>query len=361
MVRVVLVIKNSASMLAMQAPLREQGHEVATIGSLAAYPGTRGEGAFDVLVAPLDAKDAQATEQLLQIARKARGLAVVLCIVPSNVALPAEAAELVLTVPAEDLPPATLLYRIEQACKLATARQERDRAARMRESLLARLSAAHGLAAHAHNEVRDAGGKVHRALGHVAEELGMRQEDLLERIDANIGRVEMLLAKASGYAEPVAVAAQELPLRGLLEAAVADLRAGLEDAAKLEVKVECSEGQPNWLGDRKALLSVLAELLRNAAAATKQRGRIEIAAWATDTDHGIDVSDDGPGIERERREEIWLPFQHALHGGVGIGLAMCRKIVAAHQGELVLMPSTRRGARFRIRFARKVGAAAGHG
>ncbi len=361
MVRVVLITKNSATVLAMREPLLAQAHEVVTFANLTAAAGALGAGAFDVLVAPLDARDAKETEAVLQVAQHVRGQAVVLCIVPQKLALPAESADLVLTVPAEDLPPATLLYRIEQACKLAAAQQERDRSARMRESLLARLSAAHGLATHAHNAVRDAGGKVHRALGHVAEELGMRQEDLLERIDANIGRVEMLLAKASGYAEPVLVAAQELPLRGLLDAAVAELRAGLDESAKLDVQVACGDTEPPWRGDRKALLAVLSELLRNAAAATKQRGRIDIAAWASDSDHGIDVSDDGPGIERERREEIWLPFQHALHGGVGIGLAMCRKIIAAHQGELVLMPSTRRGARFRIRFARKVGAAVGHG
>jgi signal transduction histidine kinase len=361
MVRVVLVTKNSATMLAMVEPLQRQAHTVVAGASWQFVGAATNRGAFDVLVVMLDAKDPKGTEVVLQLARAVRGTAVVLLIVPQKVVLPPEAADVVLTLAAEDLPPATLLYRIEQACKLATAQQERDRSARMRESLLARLSAAHGLATHAHNAVRDASGKVHRALGHVAEELGMRQEDLLERIDANIGRVEMLLAKASGYAEPVVVATHELPLQELLDAAVAELRAGLAESAKLDVHVACGDVQPPWHGDRTALLTVLSELLRNAAAATKQRGRIDIAAWATDTDHGIDVSDDGPGIERERREEIWLPFQHALHGGVGIGLAMCRKILAAHQGELVLMPSTRRGARFRIRFPRKVGAAAGHG
>ena len=311
MVRVVLVTKNSATVLAMLLPLRQQEHEVAAYADLAAARGALVPGAYDVLVVPLDAKDPAATEQVLALAQRDRATAVVLCLVPPAVALPEAAAELVVQVPAMDLPPAMLLYRIEQACKLASARQERDRSARVRESLMARLAAAHGLAAHAHLAVRDPAGKVHRALGHVAAELGMHKEDLLERIDANIGRVEMLLAKANGYAEPVAVGAQELPLRELLDAAVAEFRAGLEPSAKVEVHVECPGDPPIWRGDGPSLRIVLGELLRNAAAATKHRGRIEITAWSTDMDHGIDVSDDGPGIERERREEIWMPFQHA--------------------------------------------------
>ncbi len=69
----------------------------------------------------------------------------------------------------------------------------------------------------------------------------------------------------------------------------------------------------------------------------------------------ITVDDDGPGIPREERENVFRPF-HRLDtarnqdsGGSGLGLAIARDIVRSHGGEIFLRQSPVGGLRVRIR------------
>ena len=62
----------------------------------------------------------------------------------------------------------------------------------------------------------------------------------------------------------------------------------------------------------------------------------------------IDVRDNGPGIPPEHRNSVFAPFVSTKGSdGTGLGLWVCRNIIAEHGGELVLVDSER-GAHFRI-------------
>ncbi len=68
--------------------------------------------------------------------------------------------------------------------------------------------------------------------------------------------------------------------------------------------------------------------------------------------HVIEVADNGIGFDNSYREKIFQVFQR-LHGkesfpGTGIGLAICKKIVDNHQGEIIATGETGQGASFRI-------------
>jgi signal transduction histidine kinase len=57
------------------------------------------------------------------------------------------------------------------------------------------------------------------------------------------------------------------------------------------------------------------------------------------------AADDGPGVSAAVRAKLFEPFVTGKPSGVGIGLALSRKIARAHGGDLVLEPSAR-GASF---------------
>jgi two-component system osmolarity sensor histidine kinase EnvZ len=63
----------------------------------------------------------------------------------------------------------------------------------------------------------------------------------------------------------------------------------------------------------------------------------------------VTVDDDGPGIEADRRESVFRPFESGSSGGTGLGLTIARDIVRAHGGEIVLEESPMGGLRARIR------------
>jgi signal transduction histidine kinase len=88
--------------------------------------------------------------------------------------------------------------------------------------------------------------------------------------------------------------------------------------------------------DPRAVQGLLAELLVNAAA--HGAGRVVLATAPAGPRHvRLTVDDDGPGIAPERREEALEPFRR-LNGSrrAGVGLAVARRVVAAHGGVLEL-------------------------
>ena len=101
-------------------------------------------------------------------------------------------------------------------------------------------------------------------------------------------------------------------------------------------------------GDPVLLEWALESLAKNAIDALAGRdGRVEISAEPLPEGRvRVRVSDDGPGIPREIRHQIFDPGFSTKEKGWGIGLSLARRIVRdSHGGELSLVPSER-GATF---------------
>lgn len=94
---------------------------------------------------------------------------------------------------------------------------------------------------------------------------------------------------------------------------------------------------------------VLTNLLSNASDAMGGKGTIFISAARRSGGTEVVVQDSGPGIPEEIRPHVFDALFTTKPRGTGLGLALCRRILYAHGGELELEPSER-GARFRLWF-----------
>jgi two-component system sensor histidine kinase DctS len=112
---------------------------------------------------------------------------------------------------------------------------------------------------------------------------------------------------------------------------------------------------PEIVADPVLIEQVVVNLVRNAAdALTAQPGRRHIRlASARVPARGdappfvrVDVSDNGPGIGARSIEALCAPFYSTRRDGMGMGLAICRSIVEAHQGALDADNAPGGGARF---------------
>jgi two-component system, NtrC family, sensor histidine kinase HydH len=98
-------------------------------------------------------------------------------------------------------------------------------------------------------------------------------------------------------------------------------------------------------GDPDQLAHILANLLLNAHQAMGEAGAIRLEVWREGQGTCIRVRDDGPGVPARDRERVFQPLYTTKAKGIGLGLALCRRIAEAHGGSLVLEP-TETGASF---------------
>lgn len=110
---------------------------------------------------------------------------------------------------------------------------------------------------------------------------------------------------------------------------------------------------PTIHGDMLLLTQLFQNLISNAIKfCTKNSPRIEISSMRSGDAHIICVQDNGIGINPHYIDRIFQPFQR-LHGrskyeGNGIGLAICKKTVARHQGRIWVESEPGKGSRFYI-------------
>lgn len=105
------------------------------------------------------------------------------------------------------------------------------------------------------------------------------------------------------------------------------------------------------LVDRIQIQQVLLNLIRNAIDAMKQSPRKELTIAKHAPVEGmvvISVSDTGPGIDPEIRDQLFQPFVTTKADGMGVGLSISRTIVDSHGGKLWVDDNPQGGATFRF-------------
>lgn len=173
--------------------------------------------------------------------------------------------------------------------------------------------------------------------------------------EENRGRLERVLRATQGMEDIVDGLLREAVQRS--EAGRADV--GFEDVvawvASLvdqgTVRLEVQRPLPTVHVSLQAVRQLLLNLVSNAA---KHRGRagpvtVTVAARPLGERCEITVADDGPGIPEERREAV---FERGVSteedGEHGLGLAMCRRVVQEHGGEITAEAAPGGGALFRF-------------
>jgi C4-dicarboxylate-specific signal transduction histidine kinase len=106
-------------------------------------------------------------------------------------------------------------------------------------------------------------------------------------------------------------------------------------------------------GDRVQLQQVVLNLILNAVEAMSsiEEGARELSISARQgqtSDLLVAVQDSGPGIDLEHTERVFAPFYTTKTNGIGMGLSICRSIIAAHGGRLWAEANQPRGATFQF-------------
>ena len=117
-----------------------------------------------------------------------------------------------------------------------------------------------------------------------------------------------------------------------------------------KVTTELAADLPLVSFDAVLIERVLVNLLENAVKYAPGPGLLVIAAQVAGSELLVSVSDSGPGVPAGQEEVIFEKFtrgaRESATPGVGLGLAICRAIVRAHQGRIWVDAAYTAGARF---------------
>lgn len=133
------------------------------------------------------------------------------------------------------------------------------------------------------------------------------------------------------------------------DADIVELGEVVDDIAAVHPKVEVGDIEGRVRGDAALLATALGNLVANAS---RLALHVRISVEETHDALAIHVDDDGPGLPAERAQ-LFAPFaRFGPSAGVGLGLAIARRIAVRHGGDIACADGALGGARFTLQLPR---------
>jgi signal transduction histidine kinase len=168
-----------------------------------------------------------------------------------------------------------------------------------------------------------------------------------------LDRVERRISHLLKYAKEEDYTFAPANLAGVVDSALTQLRAKL-DAAKVSVARNYIAG-PTVLADAEKLRQVFANILDNAIDALEpvaEGRRIDMFIENGARGATVRVRDNGCGIPADRIDRIFNPFFTTKDKGTGLGMAISKKIIEAHEGAINVISEAGHGTEFVVTLPR---------
>ncbi len=160
-------------------------------------------------------------------------------------------------------------------------------------------------------------------------------QPVVERMDRLADKAGRIIQRVNAFARRREMSRERLDLAAFMRRTLAQHPMPLP--ARLELDLAADQG-PVWV-DADALL--LEHAVRNVvvnalhwAAEGSGPARVKVGLRLQDGMAGMAVSDSGPGVSEEQKEQVFSAFFSATAGGMGMGLAICRSVLEAHHGRI---------------------------
>jgi signal transduction histidine kinase len=186
---------------------------------------------------------------------------------------------------------------------------------------------------------------------------GRPLEPHVQFLDMIVERSQRLEGVVADYqriarVEPVV---SDVDVNALVQAALDAARVAVEPG--VEIASELEQGLPPCPADRDLVTHALENLVRNAIEAMPEGGHLTLVTRLSmdplfakvDLGQGqrtmaeIQVADEGQGIPEATRQRLFTPFFTTKDRGLGLGLALCHRIVEEHKGAIQVASEPGRG------------------
>jgi len=223
-----------------------------------------------------------------------------------------------------------------------------ERQYRLQERMAAIGTMAAGIAHEIRNPLASIRGSVQLLQSEL--ELNEDQRKLMEIVLTESTRLDQTIQNFLNYAKPKQLSTSVEDLKGIVGDMLNFIQKGPECIESHSVEFLASEESFLHEVDSNQIKQVIWNLSINALRSMPEGGKLTVTLQH-DSQGTIILSfrDEGRGIEPERMESIFDPFQNSTTGGSGLGMAIVYRIVQDHHGHILIDSTVRRGTTITVR------------
>ena len=178
------------------------------------------------------------------------------------------------------------------------------------------------------------------------------QRNLLDVITEEVDRLNRVVTQFLDYARPYQPDLQPRSINAVIEKVLTVVEAN-SISSRIDIQWELHPHLPPVPMDQEQIHQVILNIVINAIEAMPDGGTLTVRTFridsATGDAVGISIRDTGQGIRRETLKQIFTPFFTTKERGVGLGLAVCQRIIRNHGGRIRVKSIPGKGTIFYIR------------
>jgi signal transduction histidine kinase len=175
------------------------------------------------------------------------------------------------------------------------------------------------------------------------------RESFKRTVERELAQIKRVLDDLRNVARPMPLERFPIDVNKAIAELVEAMRTTAENGG-INLESELVFGQLFIEGDLFALNRVYRNLIINALQATPPRGHVIVRTLRQNDQAVIEVADTGCGIPAERLETIFDDFVTTKRRGLGLGLAISKKVVEQLGGTIAVTSAVGLGSTFSLRF-----------
>jgi len=158
-----------------------------------------------------------------------------------------------------------------------------------------------------------------------------QRNEILQLIERCVAHSDKITRDLLDYAQTFQLSLVESTPKHLIASALATIQ--VPDKIKVHHQ---SQEQPVISVDSDKMKRVLVNLIQNAIDAMPQGGTLTTSSEQISGNVEIFISDTGSGIPEKVMKNLWKPLQTTKAKGLGLGLAICKRVIDAHGGSIAV-------------------------
>ncbi len=166
----------------------------------------------------------------------------------------------------------------------------------------------------------------------------------IERISEQVAMANGIISNLLDMIRNRPLAREQVRLAEVVEGAAASVKRPPDVA----LGIDALDALPAVEGDPVQLRQVFANLIENAVHASSPRGEVWVRGRRADQGVSVEVEDTGPGVDASTRQRLFEPLITTKENGVGLGLALVKRIAERHGGSVEYADRPGGGARFTV-------------